>query len=130
MSRWIERLLAAAGALGFAACQTSGAPQPATLAQATPQAMDALKSVLAEAMGRTRIDLGPGDLTRDTVVTVLPLPIGPHEGNSVSMPMRFDVLIHGGRCYLRREGSDALLELRGVSCRAVVGVDGIGRPAL
>jgi len=123
MSDWIRRLLAAAGALGLAACQTTGAPQPASLTQATPQAIDALKSVLAEAMGRTRIDLGPGDLTRETVVTVLPLPIGPHEGNSVSMPTRFDVLIDGRGCYLRREGSDALLELRGVSCRAAAAVE-------
>jgi hypothetical protein len=123
MPGWIRRLLAAAGALGLAACLTTDAPKPATLTHATPEAINALKSMLAEAMGRTRIELGPGDLTRETVVTVLPLPIGPHESNSMSLPTRFDVLVYGKRCYLRREGSDALLELRSVSCRAAGAVE-------
>jgi hypothetical protein len=119
MSSRVQRLLAAMGALGLvSACQTTGAPQPATLQEATPEAMATLKSVLAEAMGRTRIDFGPGDLTRQSVVTVLPLPISPHEGNSMAMPTQFDLLVDGGRCFLRRQGGDVLLELRGVPCRA------------
>jgi hypothetical protein len=112
-------LILAAGTLAAAACQTASQPVAAHLDPATPEAMTAVRSVLAEAMGRTRIELGAGDPGRESVIAVLPLPIDPHEGNSLAKPTLFDILIQDGACFLRKQGEEKLYSLPSVTCRAL-----------
>jgi hypothetical protein len=105
------------GALGLAACQTAADVRPAAFEQATPEALGVLRQALGAALGRTRIDLGPSDLTRDSVVAVLPLPLGPYEGNSPALPILFELVVQGERCFIRRKGETELRELPDVRCR-------------
>jgi hypothetical protein len=116
MSGRIGVLLLVSAALGCA-CQ-SQPPPPAVLARADGEAMDRLKAALAGAMGRSPIELGPGDLTQSSVLSVLPLPPGPLEDRSLAKPTIFHLGIEEGHCVLVREDTGARIPLEGVVCRA------------
>jgi len=103
--------------LPLTACQSE--PQLATLTDASPETIEALSSVLATATGRARIQLGPNDVTRDPVVSVLPTPPGPMEGNSTAMPALFDIVLIDGDCYVRAQSDGALYALTGLTCEPV-----------
>lgn len=103
--------------LGLAACQT--VPRPAVLAESSPATLEALTGVLADATGRARIELGPGDPTRQPAISVLPPPPGIHEGNSTLMPAIFDLVLVGGDCFVRAREGGGLHALPGVECRPV-----------
>jgi hypothetical protein len=80
--------------------------------------MARLKAALANAMGRSQIELGPGDPTQSSVLSVLPLPPGPLEDRSLAKPTIFRLEIEGRACILVREDTGARISLDGVSCRA------------
>lgn len=109
--------LAASLLAGLAACQS--APRAATLEPATPEAVEALKQVLAEALGRGRVELGAGDPARDSVIAVLPPPPTALEGNSPAMPELFDILVTAEGCFVRRQTTEEMFALPGVACQAV-----------
>ena len=98
------------------ACQAMAAP--AVLTSADPAAMDRLKAALGKAMGRTKIELGPGDPTQTSVLSVLPLPPGPQEDRSLAKPTIFRLEIEGQTCILVREDTGARIAADGVDCRA------------
>jgi len=105
------------------ACQSTAAvATPAVLTQADAATMARLKATLAKAMGRSPIELGPGDPTQSSVLSVLPLPPGPLEDRSLAKPTIFRLEIEGKTCMLVREGehgaSGARITLEGVACRA------------
>jgi hypothetical protein len=105
------------------ACQsTAAAATPAVLTHGDAATMARLKAVLAKAMGRAPIELGPGDPTQSSVVSVLPLPPGPLEDRSLAKPTIFRLEIEGGTCFLVREGEHAAtgarISLEGIACRA------------
>ena len=109
----------------FAGCCQSTSAQtasPAVLTKADDVAMARLKAALAKEMGRSEIQLGPGDLTQNSTITVLPLPPGPLEDRSLAKPTIFLLEIEGGACVLVREGepgaSGARIPLEGVECRS------------
>lgn len=102
----------------FAGCCQSVQASPAVLARADDAAMSRLKAALAKEMGRSPVELGPGDPTQSSVVSVLPLPPGPPEDRSLAMPTIFRLEIEDGACVLVREDTGARIPLEGVECRA------------
>lgn len=101
------------------ACQSASAAVPAVLTHADPGSMDRLKATLAKTMGRSHVELGPGDPTQSPVVSVLPPRPGPLEDRSVAKPTIFRLEIEGETCVLVREDTGARIMLKGVDCRAV-----------
>ena len=104
-----------------AACQSAAEPEPApaVLMHADPGTMIRLRSTLAKAVGRSQVELGPGDPTQSSVLSVLPVPPGPLEDRSLAKPTLFRLEILGGVCALVREDTGARIPLKGVDCRAV-----------
>jgi hypothetical protein len=102
----------------FAGCCQSVQATPAVLARADDDAMARLKTALAKEMGRSEIQLGPGDPTQSSTVSVLPLPPGPLEDRSLAKPTIFRLEIESGVCVLVREDTGARISLDGVECRA------------
>jgi hypothetical protein len=94
------QLALAFGALAMAtACQST--PQqavPAILTDSGPETMNTLKATLASAMGQAQVELGAGDPTRTSAITVLPPPLGPMETASMAMPTQFELMMRGDTC--------------------------------
>ncbi len=111
------RILSVSVMAGLAACQS--APQPATLADASPETIAAVTGVLAAAVDRAQIQLGPGDLTKDSVISVLPPRPGPLEGNSPVLPTIFDIVLVDGVCHVQERSSGELYPLTGIACSPV-----------
>jgi hypothetical protein len=107
-------ILISAAALG--ACQAMAAP--AVLTSGDAAAVDRLKAALGKAMGRTRIDLGPGDPTQTSMIAVLPLPLIPQDDRSLALPTVFRLEIESGACVLVREDTGARYPAEGVDCKA------------
>jgi hypothetical protein len=93
-------------------------PVPAVLTKADPPAMERLKATLAKAMGRASVDLGPGDPTQTSTISVLPPPLAPQDDRSLAKPTIFRLEIEGGACTLVREDNGARIPLDGVACKA------------
>lgn len=107
-------------ALGSAACQTTAqiSVRPAVLLDDNEQAIMAIQSTLETVLQQGRVNLGPSQLTQDSVITVLPPAPGPYEGNSPAMPRYFELVTDGKQCFLRERGARDLHALAGVNCRA------------
>jgi hypothetical protein len=108
-----------AACVGLSACRTPKVSElrPALLADATPATLQTLDRVLFEATRQGPAKRGPGDPTRESVVTALPPPPGPYEGNSPAMPRYFDIVTDGATCYLRDRKTGEAHRLPGVACR-------------
>ena len=104
---------------GVTACRSPTAPElrPALLADGSPATLQTLDRVLFEATEQGPAGRGPGDPTRESVVTVPPPAPGPYEGNSPAMPRYFDIVTDGAACYLRDRKTSKVHPLPGVSCR-------------
>ena len=76
-----------------------------------------LEKTIGDVIGPGRITLGPVDLSRDSVISVLPPPPGPFEGNSPAMPRYFELVTDGKKCFLRERGKDEVRALPGATCR-------------
>jgi len=102
------------------ACQTTAdvALRPAVLLKPNEQTRTLLEKAIAEVVGAGRVTLGPVDLTRNSVISVLPPAPGPFEGNSPAMPRYFELVTDGKECFLRERGKDELRALPGTTCRA------------
>ena len=111
------RILSVSAFAGLAACQSS--PQPATLTDASPETVAAVTGVLAAAVDRAEIQLGPGDMTTDSVISVLPPRPGPLEGNSPAVPTIFDIVLMDGDCYVQERESGEMFPLTGIGCKSV-----------
>lgn len=108
-------ILTLTGLLGFTACQSVAADQAAWLAPKADSLND-LKAALGEMMQTRRIDLGPSDPTQSTSLTVLPPPISPHETRSTALPVRFDLIMRNGKCYVVRHDNGDSRELPQGAC--------------
>jgi hypothetical protein len=105
----ITRHPAALSALVFAmfitSCATQQPQMAASLVMADAATANNVREVLAQAVGRTNIQLGPEDLATSTTISVLPLPLTNHDGRSLAMPTLFDIVVEGSQCLLvAREG--------------------------
>ena len=103
-------------ALALGACQHSAAAAPATLADSSPETLNALKSALGGAINRASIDLGAGDLTEASTVTVLPPPLTEHETRSPATPTVFNLFVKNGACFAVQEGTETEIPLPDVPC--------------
>jgi len=114
-------LLAMIGAFALSACQSNSEVTSAALAEADSETMAELKSVLARAMDTARVELGPGDLTKASTISVLPPRLSPDEDRSTVKPTLFDIVLKGSKCFVVRRDTGDEYELAGVSCRALGG---------
>ena len=115
MIRRLAALATLAASLG--ACQTlaeTGAPARVNLADPGTRAV--VLSVLAEAMHRKPIELGPAAAPETSSLSVLPPRPTHYETNSTAMPVRFDVVREGGKCRLIRQDTHEGFDLPGVDC--------------
>ena len=110
-------LLAGASLLG--ACKTTDPQVPALLTAPNAEIMDEIKTVLAAAMDRASVELGPVDLTQSSVLSVLPPRLGEHETHSLATPTQFDLVKQGEACFLIRRDTGDAYALDGVACRGV-----------
>jgi hypothetical protein len=111
-SRMLAAILAAAALAG--ACKSAA---PAVLTESDEAAISRLKAALATAMGRSQIELGPGDPTQSSTISVLPLPPGPLEDRSLARPTIFRLAIEGDDCFVVREDTRERFPLEGVACK-------------
>ena len=81
--------------------------------------MGEIKTVLAGAMDRASVELGPGDLTQSSVITVLPPRLGAHETYSLATQTQFDLVKQGEDCFLIRRDTGDAYALDGVVCKGV-----------
>ena len=102
--------------LSLTACQTLPAGGTATVDMSDAQTRAVVMSVLAGAMHRAQVTLGPTD-AHTAVITVLPPPPGPLEGNSPALPVRFDIAQQNGRCVVVRHDTGEAFVLPGVACK-------------
>lgn len=123
MPRPISRNSIAALALSLplilSACQTLAGSQVATVDLGDTATRAAVTSALAQAVNRAHVELGPTDADETSVLTVLPPPLSPLETNSTAVPIRFDIVRRGGKCFAVRSDTKAAYELPGVHCNAV-----------
>lgn len=99
------------------ACQHSATAAPATLADESPATIEALKSALGSAINRANVDLGAGDLSGASTVTVLPPRLTEHETRSPATPIVFSLFVKGDDCYAVQDGSEAKIPLPDVPCK-------------
>ena len=110
-------LLSGLVALVLGACQHSATAVPATLADSSPETLNALKSALGGAINRANIELGVGDLTETSTVTVLPSRLTEHETRSPATPTVFSLYVKNGACFAVQDGTDAEIPLPDVPCK-------------
>lgn len=110
-------LLAVAGAFLLGGCQSAGAPEAAVLEAADSQTMAEVKSVLARALNRASVEIGPGDPTKTPTISALPPRLAPSEDRSLAAPTYFDLAIKDGACVLIRRDTGEEFALTGVRCK-------------
>lgn len=108
-------ILALTGILGLTACQSVAADQPARLIPEAASLND-LKVALSQMMPTGRIDFGPSDPTETSSITVLPPPVGQHETRSTALPVRFDLILRDGNCFVMRHDTGDSRELHKGAC--------------
>ena len=117
MMRRLTKLFVATGSILLVACETHAALAPAVLETADDETIMALKAVLADAVGRATVELGAGDPTIDSVISVLPPPPGPGEDRSLATPTIFDLVLIDGACVVMERETGAQYPLEGIACR-------------
>jgi hypothetical protein len=120
MSRLLVSSVVSGAMLAAGACQSTVQidPKPAVLVKADAATMDHLKAALAKAMGRAQVELGPGDPTKSSEISVLPRPPSPAEGNSLAKPTIFRLETDGASCFVTRTDTGAREKADGVECKA------------
>ncbi|GAB5459663.1 MAG: hypothetical protein Hens3KO_26930 [Henriciella sp.] len=120
ISRYASFVLVIIGAVLQAACQVSpGVARPAVLLSTDTETMIELKATIGQALGRARIELGPGDLTTTSTVSVLPPPLGEFETHSLAKPVLFNLSKKGRTCRLTHQQTGEVFVLDKVTCQAV-----------
>ena len=110
-------LLTGLVALVLGACQHTVTTSPATLADSSADTLSALKSALGGAINRANIELGVGDMTETSTVTVLPPRLTEHETRSPATPIVFDLFVKNGACIAVQQGTDMEVPLPDVPCK-------------
>lgn len=111
-------LISAVGGLLIAAsCQNVTAPRPAVLVTQDAASMALIKEAAAQHLGRAKVDIGAGDLTKQSTISVLPPRVTAMEGNSAAMPKTFQLRAREDDCYLFDEAERRATLVRGLACR-------------
>ncbi|MFM7625962.1 MAG: hypothetical protein ACKO7G_05740 [Gammaproteobacteria bacterium] len=105
--------------LGVAGCHTvaGAAPRRAVLVAYDPTAREAITCVLLPVSRQGRVSFGQSDLSKEPLIVVQPPPPAPYEGNSPAVPVYYDLVTDGKRCFLLERGTDKTHALPGVGCR-------------
>lgn len=103
--------------VSLSACQTPTAMKMATLQTTDAENIAALKSALAAAMGKARVEIMEVDLTTATTVSVLPPKPGPFETHSLATPTLFDLISDGDTCLIVQRDTVAQFAAPGLKCR-------------
>ncbi len=104
--------------MAIAACQMNDRRVPAVLASGDRDTLNALKAGLADVMGVARVELGAGDPTTESTVSVLPPALGPFETASPVVPRVFDLFVDEGICFAVARDTGEAFALEGVVCQA------------
>lgn len=110
-------ILAALAVVGLSACQTQAVSQPAVLDAGDIESLARLKSAVARAMGKARVEFGPGDLTNSSEIAALPPRSGPFESHSLALPTYFDLAIKNGDCVVVERRTGDVFEASKVLCK-------------
>lgn len=105
--------------VALGACVSQSQQTPATLTQMDDANVAALKSALADAMGRANFKLGANGDVPATQVTVLPPPRGEYEMNSPALPTHFDIVTNGTECWLIQQDTGEAFPAPGVRCKTL-----------
>ncbi len=118
-------LIFAAGSC-LSGCSTVPSSQvtPAVLASADETSLQVVKTAIAEMMGKSSVKLGTNDYAKSSTISVLPdrlrAPAGaPFTQNDFALPILFDLMMDGEKCYIVKQGTENYVPLDGVSCRAI-----------
>jgi len=120
MPRRLSRHASALGvAVGIAGCHivSTDPPRPALLVTDSPAARETITKVLLSATREGVVSVGTSDLSKDPVIVVQPPRPSPYEGNSPAVPVYFDLVTDGKRCFVRERPTGKTHPLPGVSCR-------------
>lgn len=115
-NHWIQAIL---GAFVLAGCQLTEAQAPAVLDSVDAGTMTELKAVLATAMKTASVEIGPGDVTQTSTISVLPPRLSPLEGRSPARPVQFDIVKKGTKCAVIRRDTGEAFALHGITCHVV-----------
>ncbi|WP_143435447.1 hypothetical protein [Henriciella aquimarina] len=117
----IRRLRLAAAILcvpiATGACQTATGREAAVLENVDETTLSRVKAVLADAVDRPRIRLGPEDLSSSTTISVMPALPGKKTRHSSALPAVFDILTNGNSCFAVRRESGESYRLRDIACK-------------
>ena len=80
-------------------------------------AWSSLKTAAASALGKARVEFGPGDLTASPQIAVLPPRAGPHETHSLALPTYFDLAIEKETCLIVRRDTGEVFAVPDVTCK-------------
>lgn len=113
-------LISVVGALLIAAsCQNVTTPRPAVLVNQDAASMALIKEAAAQHLGRAKVDIGAGDLTKQSTISVLPPRVTAMEGNSAAMPKTLQLRARANDCYLFDETERRATLVRELVCRAI-----------
>lgn len=103
-------------ALILVGCQTDALASPGVIVTTDGREVERLKPLLAKALGRGTIEIGPFEMGVSTSISVLPPRTGPLEGRSLNQPIIFDIVIKERVCYLQRRDTGELIRADRLVC--------------
>lgn len=114
----LSKISAVIAAYLLTGCQSlPSAAQPAVLVQADDEAIARLKSAVASALGKARVDFGAINLEASPEIPVLPPQPGPFEGQSPALPTYFDLAVRDGECIIIKRSSGEVFKADGLNCK-------------
>jgi hypothetical protein len=117
--KFIVWTMAAMSVLTSAGCVSQNLRMPARLDRVDAPTLERVRAVLANAVGRPQVELGPEDLAISSTISVLPRPLGPHDTRSPELPKIFDIKIIEGQCQLVAQSDGKMYPLEGVGCKPI-----------
>jgi hypothetical protein len=114
--KWARLGWVVAGLGIMSACATSPTDEIAMVETSNAAATAAIISTLRQATGRQNISLGVRESDFDSIITVLPPPLGPYETRSLAVPEIFDVRMRNKTCFLVNRTTGASYTLNDVTC--------------
>jgi hypothetical protein len=115
----IKKLSSLIAIISLGACQHHAQPLPAVLSDGSEETLNLLKSEMAAALDRSRVQFGGRRPHAIIGVRHCSTPLGPNETRSTAVPERYRLEIQGQTCFAVHEKSDARIELQNTPCRAL-----------
>lgn len=111
------RFIAMGTILALSACQSMPKAKAAKLAvEPDAQQVQAIKSAVHKAMGRSDLDMDPGRLLETSILIVRPVAVPGLTDRVPGTPTRFTLMSTGTSCYLLEAGGGMRVDLPEMSC--------------